>query len=75
MQHGGWTLGPKGSSFEDESSRVQVVRVCVCVCVSHWVDVDEQPVLLLCGFQAEHEVQQHRVGVVEVRMRDEDRRV
>jgi len=42
---------------------------------THRVDVYEEAMLLLVGMKTQHIVQQHRVSVKEVRMRDEDRRV
>lgn len=50
--------------------------VCLCLLVlTHWVDVDEEAMLLLVGTEPLHIVQKHRVGVVEVRMGDEDLRL
>ena len=51
----------------------QTYCMCMCVCVrAYWVDVYEEAVLILCWIEALHKVQQHRISIKEVRMRDED---
>lgn len=39
------------------------------------MNVNEKAVLLFSGVKTQHVVQQHRISIKEVRMRDEDRRV
>lgn len=48
----------------------------MCVFVStYWVNLYEGAVLVLIGRKALNVVQQHRIGIIEVRLGDEDWRV